>query len=151
MRRLKLPLLMLLCFPLATLGGCKFTRSKCNATQAYDGATSVPPIHAPEGLAAPSNKNSLVVPDFDRPLVRHGSKDKCIDEPPPYFVEQPQGGAPALTPPVPAVTPAPTTAAPAPATAAPAPTTAAPAPATAAPAPTTTAPAAPAPEPTPQR
>jgi hypothetical protein len=142
MRRLKLPLLVLLCFPLATLGGCKFMRSNCNASQAYEGATSVPPIHAPEGLAAPSNKNSLVVPAFDRPQVRRGSKDKCLDEPPPYFVEQPQG-APAVAP-VPAATPAPAAAAPAPPTTAPAPTTAAPAP-------TTGAPATPAPEPTPQR
>jgi len=144
MRRLKLPLLVLLCLPLATLGGCKFMRSNCNASQAYEGATSVPPIHAPEGLAAPSNKNSLVVPAFDRPLVRHGSKDKCLDEPPQYFVEQPQGGAPAVAPAVPAVTPAPAAAAPTPPTTAPAPTTAAPAP-------TTDAPATPPPEPTPQR
>jgi hypothetical protein len=136
MRRLKLPLLMLLCFPLATLGGCKFLRNNCNASQAYEGATSVPPIHAPEGLAAPGSKNSLVVPAFDRAPVRRGSKDKCLDEPPQYFVEQSQGGVPAVAPAAPAVTPAPTTAAPTPPTAAPAPTT--------------SAPATPAPEPTPQ-
>jgi uncharacterized lipoprotein len=81
--------------------GCSAFKNDCNAPQIYEGATSVAPIKAPEGLVAPNAHNALVVPAFDKPLVRRGPKDACLDAPPAYYQEAPKpapASAPSPTP-----------------------------------------------------
>jgi uncharacterized lipoprotein len=84
--------LLLLMLPLA--GGCHFFRGasakSCHSPQAYQKATTVPPLKIPGGLDAPDTTNALKLPTLNepRPPARKGNQP-CLDEPPPFKVTQP--------------------------------------------------------------
>ena len=53
-------------------------------------ATSVPPLKVPAGLDAPDTTNALRLPALNEPAPpRAHVKDPCLDEPPPFKVQQP--------------------------------------------------------------
>jgi uncharacterized lipoprotein len=74
--------------------GCHAVRAinnrQCHDVQPYMSATSVPLLKIPSGLDAPDATNALRLPALNEPEPRRrGSKEPCLDEPPPYKVQQP--------------------------------------------------------------
>ena len=97
MRSMRSPARVLLfCAALATLAalsGCRFFRGvgSCHGTQAYMNAKSEPPLKVPPGLEAPDTTNTLHLPQLiEPPPPPRKGKDPCLDEPPPYKVQQPK-------------------------------------------------------------
>jgi uncharacterized lipoprotein len=78
---------------LAMLSACHSWRSvtskSCHGGADYMKSKSVPPLIVPPGLDAPDTTNALRLPTLNEPPPppRHG-KDPCLDEPPPYKVQQ---------------------------------------------------------------
>jgi uncharacterized lipoprotein len=76
---------------LLTQSGCRVVRAidkrECHEVQPYMKSTSVPPLKVPAGLDAPDTTNALKLPALNEPQPPpRGSKDPCLDEPPPFKV-----------------------------------------------------------------
>jgi len=89
--RIALPLVapLLLC-----ASGCHAVRAisnkQCHDVQPYMKSTSVPSLKIPSGLDPPDATNALRLPVLNEPAPpRRGTKEPCLDEPPPYKVQQP--------------------------------------------------------------
>jgi hypothetical protein len=74
------------------LGGCRSFRENCHAPQEYQKATSVAPLKSPEGLAAPSTKGALKIPDVAATARARSKGDPCLDEPPSFYPDRPKPG-----------------------------------------------------------
>ena len=73
------------------LGGCKALRgNSCNKHQAYQKASSVPPLTIPAGLEGLDTSAALKLPPLREPEPpARTTKDPCLDVPPPYKVAKP--------------------------------------------------------------
>jgi uncharacterized lipoprotein len=74
------------------VGGCKSWRggNSCNKHQAYQNATSVPPLTVPAGLNALDTSTALKLPPLKEPdPPARTTKDPCLDSPPAYKVAKP--------------------------------------------------------------
>jgi hypothetical protein len=74
------------------IGGCRSFRENCHAPQEYQKATSVAPLKAPEGLAAPSTKGALKIPDVAATARARTKGEPCLDEPPSFYPDRPKPG-----------------------------------------------------------
>lgn len=77
---------------LVLLSGCRswFHSNTCNKPQAYQGATSVPPLKVPAGLDAVDTTTALKLPPLNEPAPPVRTvKDPCLDSPPPFKVAKP--------------------------------------------------------------
>jgi len=77
---------------LLALNGCHYFHSmSCHGGQPYQNAKSEPPLKIPPGLEAPDTTGALRLPRLSEPPppARKG-KDPCLDEPPPFKVQQPK-------------------------------------------------------------
>jgi uncharacterized lipoprotein len=69
------------------LGGCKALSENCNDPQVYQTAGSMALLKVPEGLTAPSTKNTLTIPPEARDYQPRKRGQACLDAPPQYFAE----------------------------------------------------------------
>jgi uncharacterized lipoprotein len=77
---------------LAGLSGCRswFHSNTCNKPQAYQSASSVPPLKVPAGLDAVDTSTALKLPALNEPAPPPRTlKDPCLDSPPPFKVAKP--------------------------------------------------------------
>lgn len=94
------------------LAGCHLRHTvrpdtSCGLGIPYDKAIAVPSIKAPEGLAQPSTRNNLKVPDIAAVPGQSAAQSQrgihtCLDEPPKYYgdkVVKPAPPAPTHAPP----------------------------------------------------
>ncbi|MCZ8131570.1 MAG: hypothetical protein O9284_09745 [Steroidobacteraceae bacterium] len=78
---------------LVLLAGCSaFDRNACHDRQPYQAAEAVPPLKVPEGLAAPSTRNALRIPEVQAEPKRRSAGDPCLDEPPSFYPDRPKPG-----------------------------------------------------------
>ncbi len=73
---------------LVSLAGCHTMRDdECHKPQAYQSATTVAGLRAPEGIPPANTKNGIKVPDLGAVAKPRGPKDPCLDVPPPFLTE----------------------------------------------------------------
>ena len=103
---MRLTVVVPLALALAGVAGCHALRDDgCGAHQPYQSATSVPPLVAAEGGAAPSTRNALKIPELS--AAPQPPKGRCLDQPPHFYDDSAKPAAASKAAPAPAPTAAP--------------------------------------------
>jgi len=99
----------------ATLAGCHLRHTarpetSCGVLVPYENATSVPALHAAEGMAEANTHNSLKVPALPESAVPATPPRRsriCLDQPPRFYADKPVTRPKTIRPDLPAAGPAP--------------------------------------------
>ncbi len=58
---------------------------RCEPTERYTGAASIPPVRVPDDLSVPDESNSLRLPPPSAGEEATGALKGCLESPPPFF------------------------------------------------------------------
>ena len=97
---MRLTVLVPIVLVLAGLSGCRSWREDpCSGSKPYQAAGSVPPLIAPEGVAAPNTRNALKIPEPSG--VAPAAKNRCLEQPPRFYDDsgKPAAATPKAPPP----------------------------------------------------